>query len=273
VSVFTVLGASGFIGRHLGRRLEQSGHSVRRLTRDDPLPVDQDLGHVVYCIGVTADFRTRPFQAIEAHVRLVVDVLTRTRFASFLYLSSTRVYARSTRSSEDSTLGVLPLDPSDLYNLSKLLGEAACFTIPRDDVRVVRLSNVYGNDADSMNFLPSLVRDAVSLKKIRLHTALDSEKDYVSVHDVTEMLPAISLRGRSRIYNVASGVNATHADICDALARSTGCEVQVAPEATRTIFPLISIDRLRSEFGFVPRRLLEDLDDMVNQAQGNDDSQ
>ena len=78
---FTVLGAAGFIGGHVRRRLEARGDAVRAIARGDALP-DGDLGRVICCVGVTADFRTRPLDTIDAHVSYVADVVRRARFSS-----------------------------------------------------------------------------------------------------------------------------------------------------------------------------------------------
>ncbi len=67
---------------------------VREIVRGDATWRGADLGHAFYCIGLTADFRSRPFETIEAHCGLLKEVLSGSRFSSFVYLSSTRVYAR-----------------------------------------------------------------------------------------------------------------------------------------------------------------------------------
>jgi len=37
-------------------------------------PFRIDPGHVIYCIGLTADFRQKPFETIEAHVSKLAEV-------------------------------------------------------------------------------------------------------------------------------------------------------------------------------------------------------
>ena len=241
----TVFGAGGFIGSRLARRLEGEGWEVLALARGDERWRDAELGHAFFCVGLTADFRSRPFETIDAHVGFAAEVLRTARFESFLYLSSTRVYARSGGGDETTPLVVDPADPSDLYNLSKLMGEAACLAVDRPQARVARLSNVYGGDAGSDNFLASILREAVATGAIRLRTGLDSEKDYVALEDVLAALVRISVAGRERLYNVASGVNTRHEEIVLAVQALTGCSLSVAPDSPVTRFPAIAIDRLR----------------------------
>lgn len=254
---YTVLGASGFIGSHLVKWLESQGIACWEPGRGEKLS-GRHLGHVFYCIGLTADWRQRPFDTIRAHVSVLADLLENAEFASLLYLSTTRVYAGLEDAREDAVLKVDPGVPDQLYNLSKLMGESACLGCGRQNVRVVRLSNVYGDDFLSDNFLFSVMRDAVDRQSIVLRTALDSEKDYVAVQDVVSLLPRIGTSGRHRVYNLASGVNTTNGQIMERLQWETGCSVTVVEGAPAIRFPPISIGRVREEFGFVPRATVLD---------------
>lgn len=250
---WTVLGAGGVIGRHLVARLRAAGQNVFTPTRNEPWLLEKSLGHVIYAIGLTSDFRQRPFDTVEAHVSRLAEVLWRTEFDSLLYLSSTRVYARAERTSEDAPLPVQTQDPSDLYNLSKLMGESLCLHCGRVGVRIARLSNVVGgDDADSDNFIPSLLR-AARAGRITLQTAPESTKDYIHIDDVTDLLPRIGAYGRERLYNVASGVQISHSQWIERLVARAGCAVEVALDAPPMHFAPIDIGRIRAEFGFVPR--------------------
>lgn len=250
---FTVLGATGVIGRRLVAQLRAAGHAVYAPPRQTQEWRARPLGHVIYAIGLTADFRARPFETVEAHVSLLSEVLQHADFSSLLYLSSTRVYARAASGREEAALAVQPHDPSDLYNLSKLLGESLCLSCARTGVRVARLSNVVGgDDADSANFLPTLLREARA-GRIVLHTSLASAKDYIHIDDVAELLPRITLEGRARLYNVASGTQTSHAQWIEQLVARTGCRVEVSPDAATTTFAPIDISRIRDEFGFAAR--------------------
>lgn len=242
---FTVLGASGFIGSHLLAHLRQSGHECFTPGRGDPAVFSQALGHVVYCIGLTADFRTRPFDTVRAHVCLLADILEKSSFDSLLYLSSTRVYLGAASGREEETLLA-----GDLYNLSKLSGESLCFASNRSSVRVARLSNVCGDDPNSDNFLQDVVRAAVRDSKVTLCSGLDSAKDYVGVNDVVKVLGDIALSGKRRLYNVGSGRNIENRYIMAELARLTNCRVEAQSGIDSLVFPPLDVGAIRAEFGF-----------------------
>lgn len=260
-AMFTVLGASGYIGSRLTNHLRAQGHTVWSPERGHPGLYTRSLGHVLYCVGLTADFRSRPFDTVEAHVSLLNAVLQRARFDSLLYLSSTRVYLGAGATHEDTPLTVIPGDPAYLYNLTKLSGESLCHASGRKGVRVARLSNVVGPgmDATSGNLVADLVGQART-GHVVLRSAAESAKDYVHVADLLDLLPRIAVAGRSTVYNVASGCQTTHAQWLEWLQAWTGCTVEVAAEAPLQYFPPIDVQRLRAEWGVAPRAVLsEDL--------------
>lgn len=260
--MLTVLGASGFIGSHLVNSLRAEGIQHDAPARGDDL-AGRHLGHVVFCIGVTADFRSRPFDAVEAHVCRLLDVVKNCSFESLTYLSSTRVYRSGDGPAREGDY--IFMDPQridDLYGLSKATGEALV-AARGGAVRSARLSNVYGADPETGTFLASVIGQAITEKHVHLQTSLESAKDYVSIEDVVNLLPRIASAGTQPLYNLASGHNVTNLELMTRLAELTGCSFDVAPGAPTAVFPSISIERLVTEFAFTPRRLVEDLPALI----------
>ena len=260
---FTVIGASGFIGSALVQRLLTDGHEVLQPQRDTDELFNRPLGHVVYAAGVTADFRERPFDTLRANTGLLADVLDRAEFDSLLYLSSARVYRHGAHTREDAAIALQPHDPEDLYDLTKLAAEALCHASRRQPVRVVRLSNVVGADFGSKNFLTELIRSACDSGHIALRSALHSEKDYVLLADVIDLLPRIALGGRQRCYNVGAGRNHTHAEVVQAIVACTGARLSTLPEAAAVVSPVLDITLLQREFSFAPRTVLDAIPRLV----------
>ena len=262
-AAFTVIGASGFIGSALVQRLLTDGHAVLQPQRDTDDLFNRPLGHVVYAAGVTADFRERPFDTLRANTGLLADVLERAEFDSLLYLSSARVYRHAASTLEDAAIALQPHDPEDLYDLTKLAAEALCHASRRQPVHVVRLSNVVGADFGSKNFLTELIRSACDSGHIALRSALHSEKDYVLLADVIDLLPRIALGGRQRCYNLGAGRNLTHAEVVQTIVACTGARLSTLPEAAAVVSPALDITLLQSEFGFAPRNVLDSIPHLV----------
>ncbi|MGH8352861.1 MAG: NAD-dependent epimerase/dehydratase family protein [Pseudomonas sp.] len=264
MSRFTVLGGSGFIGRHLVAHLRGAGHEVWAPARGEAICA-RPLGHVIYAIGLTGDFRQRPFDTVEAHVGLLGRVLREAEFDSFLYLSSTRVYGglpADTLASEELALPQRPtLD--GLYDLSKLLGEALCLALPNPAIRVVRLSNVYGLGQSRHTFLQMLLDSLAQDGAVEIGEAPESSKDYVALADVLELLPRIALQGRERLYNLAGGEAISHRQLADCLQAAGAGRVRFAAAGATRRFPHIDISRLQREFAWQPRRLVEQLPALI----------
>ena len=225
---------------------------MRRVTRDTWPESGADLGECIFAIGMTASFRRFPLKTAETQVVRLWDVLTRYRFTSLLYLSSTRVYRDAASTAEEATLLLRPHIADDVYNATKLAGESLCLALDQPQVRVARLSNVYGASDRSELFLTDVVREAVLTGKVLLRSAPASAKDYIFVEDAVAQLAAISAHGQRRLYNVAAGVNVSNAELAGIL-ETQDVDVSFAPGAAVIGFPQIDTRRAQDEFGLVPR--------------------
>lgn len=258
MSLITVLGASGFVGSAIVRRLEHAKLDHAAPGKNETL-AGRKLGDVIYCVGLTADFRSRPLETVDAHVCHLMQIMRNCQFRSLVYLSSTRVYRKqSGAAQEGDMLSVDPSDGDDIYNISKIMGEATAMAAgPK--VKIVRLSNIYGPDFTSGNFLSTILKDLAQGKQVTVQSSPDSEKDYISLNDVVDGLLRITLDGRHQIYNLASGRNVANSQLADELRRLTGQQLRFPPTAPKTIPPLIRIDRMQEEFNFKPAYVIDDL--------------
>lgn len=256
---FTVFGGAGFIGRHLVEHLKVLGYQVTVPERGETLNKEQCLGHVIYAIGMTGDFRGRPFDTIDAHVSFLSSLLRHYKYQSFLYLSSTRIYSGLNTDVLATELVPVPLSssPDALYDLSKMLGESLCLSITNPKVRVARLSNVFGIGQSKHTFLGSILSSIKSEHRVEINEAPESCKDYVWVEDVVAVLVQVALSGLYRIYNVASGECTTHAVLAKKMAEVLRCEITFNPYCNARIFPRIDVSRVKSEFAFSPVSLLD----------------
>lgn len=250
--MITLTGGHGFVGAEIAKQLTLQGMEYQIPDRNESFK-GRELGDIIYCIGLTADFRSRPFDTIDAHINVMKEMLMSSSFDSFTYLSSARIYVHNKAAvDEDSPIEIQVNDPFDLFNLSKLTGESLLLNTGKN-VRIVRLSNVFGNDFASENFLTSIVRDAVVNKEIVLRTTPDSAKDYIDVESAAKVIIRIALEGRSTIYNVASGTNTTNQAIVGEIQRLTGCAISYIAKPEHIVFPAINVEKIKKEFQFKPK--------------------
>jgi nucleoside-diphosphate-sugar epimerase len=256
---FTILGSSGFIGGRLVSFLRAQGHEVITPPRNMNDLMGHDLGHVIYAIGMTGNFRTQPDATIEAHVCTLQKLMKNARFESWLYLSSTRVYAGLPQDVFAEEEMPLPVRPSldSLYDISKLLGEAYCLSHDNPTIRVARLANVYGAGMSRHLFIGGIIEEIIKTKALILRESFLSSKDYIAVDDVVRILTSISLHGKERIYNVASGQSIDHNSLADVM-RAQKIDVSFMQGAPTRIFPRINVNKMMSEFGAVKGSLLDD---------------
>lgn len=261
----TILGAGGFIGSHLRQHLQAQGIPYEAPARDDKSWLHRPLGHVIYAIGLTADFRARPLETAEAHVCLLRQLLAHGDFASLTYLSSTRVYSGAASTSEAAPLSVNPNDASDLYNLSKLMGESLCLHGGHPCARVARLSNIVGLRTDPDIFIDQLLDEGMRTGHVHLRTALESAKDYLWIDDAVALLMRIARSGCTGVFNVASGEAVPNAEIVAALQREMGFSVSVAEAAPAWDFTAMDMRRTLAYFPFEPRRFDDYFPDFLRQ--------
>jgi nucleoside-diphosphate-sugar epimerase len=257
--MITVLGASGFIGSNIINKLKLDSIEHYAPNRDDSL-IGKNLGDIIYCIGLTADFRIKPFETVEAHICKLNYVLSKCTFNSLTYLSSTRVYINSLELevNEESKILVDPLDYEDLYTLTKLTGERLCLS-SGSNVKIARLSNVIGNDKNTSNFLFSIIDEIVQNGHLNLKQTINSAKDYIFIDDVVDLLLKISINGNQKVYNVASGKNISNAEILDKLRTNYKFTYAVNENAIEKIFPKISNEKICEEFNFIPLNITNSL--------------
>ena len=248
---FTVLGAGGFVGKHLVKYLQRKGHEVSAIVRSDPPACDRPLGHPVFCIGLTTDYWKRPFDTAEAHVCALLPVLRRASFESLVYLSSTRLYdGLEGITDETSDLRVNPQNPRHVYDLSKALGEALLHQAGPAG-KVARLANVYDDRLDRDDFLCRTIRQALRANSLQVDAAANGGRDCIHIDDVCTAVEAIALRGRQSTYNVATGNIFTNRQLAQLCERVVQCRVTFAAgSASRP--PTIDVSRLHDELGIRP---------------------
>jgi nucleoside-diphosphate-sugar epimerase len=244
---YTVIGAAGFVGSRLAKALEADGHAVYAPERDDDGLFTRDLGRVVYCAGLTADYLARPFDTVEAHVGLIARMLRDAHFERLVYLSSTRLYDWMGPSAgrEEAPLWLTPAEPRHLYDLSKALGENLCLTQGGGRAAVARLANVWDWSEGAPGFLSQWMREATARRTIDLQSATGYVRDYIHLDDAVAALRAMVDQEAAGIVNVASGENVSNAELAAAF-EAEGWTIRFARETERQAAPVCAVDRLHA---------------------------
>ncbi|MDC0522178.1 SDR family oxidoreductase [Nitrosopumilus sp.] len=261
---YTILGSKGFIGKEFVNYLEKKGHEcfTPEIRKESLKGID--LGHVIYSAGVP-NFMQRPYDAVDAHVCQLKNILENSNFESLVYFSGGRVYNKINSTKENDNLIFNPTDKDDLYGISKIMGESLCIASENPRVHILRLTNVTGNNFTSKLFLPSIIRDAINENKIKIFTTLSSKKDYVYIDDVLDLVPKILINGKEKVYNIASGKTIESEKLINKISKSTGCSVEVSSDPKEFLYPETSIIKIKKEFNFHPTNVVDKIEGMVKE--------
>jgi nucleoside-diphosphate-sugar epimerase len=258
---FTILGANGFLGSNIKNHLLENNFEcyMPNIRKEDIS--NKSLGHVIYAVG-SVDFMNIN-KIVESHVCTLKNILDNCNFESFLYISTGRFYRNSKSTIETEKIEIDMNDKSNLYDISKLLGESYCLSSKKENIRIIRPSLVIGTNTPKNLFLPSIILDALLKGEITLNSSLESQRDYIRIQDFVKIIPDISLKGKEKIYNIAHGKNIKTKDIVNEIVKLTDCSVNVIKNSPQNSSPEINIDRIKNEFNFKSKSILTELENLI----------
>ena len=292
-----VTGGSGFVGRRLVEALRSRGYDVVsaapahgsdahvpfQLTDADNVRsvVETVRPEVVFHLAAQAfipESIEHPLETYRVNVEGTANLLEALRAqvaregskVRLVFASSAEVYGK--RPAEDMPLReTLPPRPVNPYAASKAAGEALIVGWSQAfgfDAVIGRAFNQIGAGQDTRfavaAFAQRLARIASGQEQI-LHVGnVESERDFLDVHDVVAAYIALAERGASgEVYNVCSGVAVKMREILRRLVNIAGVPVEIredpalmrASEVTRSVG---DPSKLKRTTGWAPRIGLAD---------------
>lgn len=254
---FTIFGHSGFLGKNIVDFLEKNNLRYF-LPKRDKYVFKKNLNNIIYCIG-TDDIYKNPIETINSNLYRLSQVLEKNTFKSFLFTSTTRVYLGSKKTGETNDLIVNPNHKTYAFNLLKIASENLCLSKDNKNIKVVRLSNLYGNHfKNQIYLLPTLLKESKKKGKISININKNSKKNYVNVDDVIPLIFKIINKSRHRIYNIASNKSYSLDFIAKHIKKRSKCRVVYKNQQIKYHEPKIDINRVKKEFKFIPKDHFKD---------------
>ncbi len=236
-----ILGASGFIGRHLLGQFSLAKEFITKgfSSQECNLLTYADVGkalskatkndNLIIAAAITR-LRDNSYSAMLKNIEMAHNVsrfLLRRSLGHVTYLSSVDVYGISLKGKIKESI---PLNPNDYYSISKATGEfllkKACFrnSIP---LAILRLAGVYGPGDNGKSTLWNLLNSAVKNRKIMIYGDGKDTRNYVYVGDLYEITKAAIMRKTDRVVNISSPESYSIAQIVEMLKRQLPFKVKV----------------------------------------------
>ena len=256
---FTIFG-QGFVGTNISIFLKKKKCKLF-IPKKGKYKFKKNLHNVIYCIG-NQNWLKDPEVTYNANLAMVTKIIFNNKFDSFTLLSTTRLYLGNSegKTSENDPINIDSNNKNFLYNSLKIAAENLCLTLNNKNIKVVRMSNLFGDNFTNQAYiLPTWIRDSIINKKIDLYINKNSTKDFIYVNDAFDVLLKIIKRGKHRLYNVATGKNIKLFKILKEIKKITNCKINYTHSSNVVKEPKINIKRITNEFNFKPKNNLIDL--------------
>lgn len=285
-----ITGGAGFIGRWLAKRYIEAGYMIWivdnlsvgstenlreleghfRLVQADIRDTERlvqtmrqgdckvvyhlaALHYIPYC-------EAHPCETFEVNVQGTLSVLEAMRIANvkrLIFASSGALYAPlNTPLSEES-----PLEPQDVYSLSKLHGE---ITIAYYQKRfgfqptIVRLFNTYGPYETNPHLLPHIINTLKQGTSTIVLGNLHTRRDYIYVEDVAEGLYLLGSRSDALgVFNLGTGIEYSVQEVVNIMSGLLGKPIRVIQDPARIrpvdkLHQCADITKIQSVLGWRP---------------------
>lgn len=262
-----LIGARGFIGAALDRRLRAEGIAVQALGSAELDLLDAAaaeqlaamLWHqdaIVMLAALTPD-RGRDIATLMknlAMMRNVCAAVEKSGCAHFVYVSSDAVYPFAQGMVNEDTAA----SPNDLYGAMHHTREVMARSFAKIPVLVLRPTLVYGVDDTHNAYGPNRFRRlAQKERKITLFGNGEETRDHIHVDDVAALLVRCLQHRSSGILNAATGASKSFREVAELVSRqfSDKIEIVTTPRqnpVTHRHYDITNLVKAFPDFRFIP---------------------
>lgn len=264
-----VIGANGFLGAKLCRRLLEQKESLTAVVNKNresvpqgakvvPIESVQSISDEVDTIYFVAAFI--PYGAMDVpNPRLFLDnVLTVQRVcaqwpkARLIFASSTAVYGKNSHLPINEESGFF--EPT-LYGQSKIAAEFIARM--HQSFAIIRFSSLCGMGMAENTFVPRVISQATREKQITLYGTGSRLQDYLHVEDAVDACLIAAQNNQNGILMGVSGRSVSNQDLAMVVATKTGALIQYVGADTSPD-SVYDTSTTAKEWGFAPKRTVMD---------------
>ncbi len=196
-----IIGSRGFIGKNLNKFLKIK-HKVRLISFKNALNFKQiDKYNYVINSSINKDYIEKKYNKKFDNDLKIADKINNEK-TTYIFLSSRKVYKAKPNTSENSKLS-----PKSNYSKNKLKTEKLLYEKFKNNLIILRISNIIGN---KLKFGKNLHKTFVDIfyekaKKGIIYDNKNNYKDFISIQKFCEIVNMIINKDLRGVYNVSIG--------------------------------------------------------------------
>lgn len=156
----------------------------------------------------------------DVNVKLIKDLSNHFSRSKLIYFSTVAVYDGLEGGAVDEKTKP---SPESIYGISKLWGEKIIQQHSR--YCILRISSMFGIGMKETTFLPRIIKDALTNKKIILAGDGSRTQNYIHANDVAVLAKKMALMPENKIQLAVASENYTNAEIAQIIKDLTDCEI------------------------------------------------
>lgn len=293
-----ITGSTGFLGKHLTKRLCASGYKVMAFNRS-PVSNSENFGdnyrscllqnpelsdlihalkdvdvvcHLAAFIPIDHSDPSIAKQCLETNVILLLSMLQASvanGVRRFIYFSAGNVYDGVSNAPAKETAKLYPSITSPFYLGSKILAEMFVeYYRQRYGIETIslRISTPYGMGMPVKSVIMNFIRRTLQGLPLQVHAGGRWKADFVFAEDVVNATIASIEGGLPGIYNIGSGVATSILQLAHTISevfkKKVSIEVLPTTAQTNTGFRPLDIKKAVSAWNWKPRPLRDGLSAM-----------
>lgn len=209
-----------------------------------------------------------PFEAADINIRGTINLLDAAKATGsvqqLLFASTAAVYPIYNEAiSED-----FPLQPLDIYGITKLAGERLCheFHLSTGIPTIIcRFFNAFGPNETNPHLIPEIQRQVNEGKRNICLGNLDPKRDFIHTADMASAIEALLQKFENGFdyFNLGRGIEYSVKEVVAAFEVELGDHLNIETDPARVrkverMHLLANIDKLKSYTGWEPRISLEE---------------
>ena len=259
-----VIGANGFLGSNLSKRLLTEGYNVFAVynlqrnnipegsilfTIDELFEFEVDINYIFFCPG---SYKDNYDQYIQINCFLLSKIILKYTKAKLIYISSISVYGTTNNILIENSCFTNP----SLYGQSKICGEF----IAKSSIRysIIRFTYMYGPYLNNNSFLPNIISQAKRENKITLYGNGDRKQDYIHINDAINLCVLAMHYENNEVFLGATGFSYSNLEVSN-IVQSLCQEVEIEFSGTESSTSMsFNSDITKSKLNWEPKVSIHD---------------